>query len=141
LKNFSFKVFLLLISFSLYLNADTHSFTFDDDGFVDTTKDSHYAGGLFYTWISENNDTLYNSPFMKDFKTNSAISLSSLIFTPKNKRSKTPIYNDLPYAGYVKLNFLLYKSTDDSFHEFGINVGMVGPSAKAKQLQSGFHPC
>jgi len=139
LKNLKFKIVLLLVGFSLYLNADTHSFTFDDDGFADTTKDSHYTGGLFYTWMSENNDTLYNLPFMKDYKTNNAISLTSLIFTPKNKRSKTPIYDDIPYAGYAKLNFLLYKSTDDSFHEFGINVGIVGPSAKAKQLQSEFH--
>jgi len=138
-KNFRFRVVLLLLSFSLYLNADTHSLTFDDDGFVDTTKDRHYTGGLFYTWMSDNNDTLYTPSFMEGLKTNNAISLTSLIFTPENKRSETPVYDDIPYAGYAKLNFLLYKSSDDYFHEFGINIGIVGPSAKAKQLQSGFH--
>jgi len=130
-------LFLLFGSSSIY--ADTYAFTFDDDGFANTAQDSRYTGGLFFTWMSENNDTLYDLPVMENLKTNSAISLTSLIFTPKNKRSKIPIYNDMPYAGYAKLNFLLYKSSSTYFHEFGINVGIVGPSAKAKQLQSEFH--
>lgn len=118
-----------------YLFSSTHMFTIDNDAFV-TNEDGQYTGGLFYTYMSDTNNSF---GIMQDLKTNSAISVSHIIFTPEDKNSSDYILDDSPYAGYLKVNFLLYKSTNDYFHEFGINVGVVGPITKAKQIQSEFH--
>lgn len=117
---------ILLIITTPYLYGDTHSFSMDNDVFV-TNKDAHYTGGLFYIWMEDKK---------QDTK---AISLTSLVFTPEDKKESKPILDDLPYAGYINLNFLSYNYGEDYFHEFGINIGGVGPMTKAKELQSGIH--
>ena len=132
---------ILKISLFLFcinnLNADTQSLLIDNDAFI-AGKDAHYTNGVFYTWMSEEDNALGKS-FFNNYQTNNAISFSHLIFTPEDKKIKAPVLDDLPYAGYAKANFLLYKSLKNSFHEFGLNIGMVGPSVKAKQIQSNFH--
>ncbi len=119
-----------------YLYSDTHMFTMDNDAFA-SKEDGQYTGGLFYTWMDNGENIDFD--FLNNQKTNNAISFSHLIFTPENKRETTPVLDDLPYAGYLKFNFLLYKSSQNHFHEFGINLGAVGPITKAKELQSDFH--
>jgi hypothetical protein len=128
------SAFFLIYNASLY--ADVNSFDIDNDYFVG--KDGHYTNGLFYTWMADSNNSIDFS-FINNLETNNAISFSHLIFTPQDTEQTTPIYNDLPYAGYAQLNFLLYKSTKNYFHEFGINIGIVGPATGAQELQSGFH--
>lgn len=130
------KIFLILfIPLSIY--ADTYSFTINNDGFV-SKQDSHYTNGLFFTWMQDENSSIKLN-FLNSLKTNSAISFSHFMFTPKNKHKSTPILNDIPYAGYAKLNLLLYKWKKSYFHEFGVNIGAVGPITKAKELQNSFH--
>ncbi|MEA3289380.1 MAG: DUF2219 family protein [Campylobacterota bacterium] len=136
MKKLMLRISLLLFNIS-YLYSDTHLFTMDNDAFA-SKDDSHYTNGLFYTWMGDDNNTI-DFNFMNKLQTNNAISFTHLIFTPKDKRQTTPILDDLPYAGYVKLNFLLYKSSQKYFHEFGINIGAVGPMVKAKEVQSEFH--
>ena len=130
------KIFLIILS-TICIYADTYSFAIDNDGII-SKEDSHYTNGLFFVWMRDKNSS-YNFNFLNDLKTNNAISFSHLIFTPKDKTKSTPILNDIPYAGYAKLNLLLYKSTNNYFHEFGINIGVVGPITGAKELQSNFH--
>ncbi len=136
MKKLTLKVFVLFFISISSLYSNTHRFTVENDGFV-SKDDSYYTGGLFYTWMKDDNSIDFN--FMNDLRTDNAISFTHLVFTPKDKRKTTPTYNDTPYAGYAKLNFLLYKSSHNYFHEFGINIGAVGPMVKAKQLQAGVH--
>lgn len=130
------KIFCILLC-STYLNASIQSFTLDNDVFIDG-KDAHYTNGIFYTWMDEEENSL-GKEFLKHLKTNNAISFSHLIFTPEKKEVKEPIFSDLPYAGYAKLDYFLYKSSKNSFHEFGINLGLVGPSTQAKNIQNSYH--
>jgi hypothetical protein len=126
-----------MILWNIFAYSDTNMVTMDNDAFAGN-GDGQYTGGLFYTWMSDSNNSV-NFNFMNHLKTNNGISFEHLIFTPNNKRSETPVLNDIPYAGYAKLNFLLYKSSQNHFHEFGFNLGMVGPITRAKELQSEFH--
>jgi len=128
-------IFISILTSSL--NATTQSFSVDNDAFI-SSNDSHYTNGIFYTFMGDLNSSI-DFEFMNDLQTNSAISFTHLIFTPEDKNVTTPILDDLPYSGYMELNFLLYKYTKNYFHEFGINLGMVGPVTKAKEIQSNFH--
>lgn len=130
------KNLILLISSLIY--ADTSLLILENDAIVG--KDNHYTNGVYYTWMSDDN---INFPDILSFidleQKNIAFSISHAIFTPEDKKISTKDLNDLPYAGYLGLNFLSYKSSDNFFHEVGLNIGMVGPSTKADTLQKEFH--
>lgn len=134
--NKSFLILLLALLLHTSLYASVNSFCLDNDYFVG--KDGHFTNGIFYTWFADSNESLH-PPFMPNLQTNNAISFSHLIFTPKDTEQTEAILDDLPYAGYAQLTFLLYKSTQNYFHEFGINIGLVGPDSGAETLQSTFH--
>ncbi len=119
------------------LFGETHSFTVENDALA-SHDDGYYTNGLFYTYMDEIQHPSYIK-LMEDLETNTAISFTHLMFTPDNKQKTTAQLNDIPYAGYAKLNFLLYKSSKNYFHEFGVNIGLVGPSTLAEEFQSNFH--
>jgi len=131
------KLLISIFVLNSFVYGATHSFIVENDALA-SKDDNYYTGGLFYTYMDTISKTK-NIPFLKDLKTDGAISFTHLVFTPSNKDLTTPILNDTPYAGYAKLNFLLYKSTKNYFHEFGANIGIVGPATKADELQSSFH--
>lgn len=128
----------LLLFLATFAFADTHSLVLENDAIVG--KDNHYTNGVYYTWMREkSSDFLDVLPFIDLKQKNVAFSISHAIFTPKNKKNSAVNYNDLPYAGYLDLNFLSYKSSQNFFHELGFNLGMIGPSAQADTLQKSFH--
>lgn len=130
------KSFLFLITSWVY--ADTASLVLENDAMVG--QDHHYTNGMYFAWMSERDTTFPDLlPFIDLEHKNVAFSISHAIFTPENKDVRTRDLNDSPYAGYVALNMLAYKSSVNFFHEVGINVGMVGPSAQADTLQKSFH--
>jgi len=136
-KNY-FKTLFLLIFSSPFLFAGSNSLTLENDAIVG--KDNHYTNGIYYVWMSENGvDFPDMLPFLDLEQKNVAFSLSHAIFTPKDKKTKEVILDDLPYAGYMDLNFLFYKSSSNIFNELGVNIGMVGPSTRAEDLQKWFH--
>lgn len=133
------KMLVLYILTCTLMYGGTVSFTLENDFFGTKDEDSHYTDGIFLTYMGDDNATdLFDSCFPQE-QTNLAVSLTHQMFTPVNSEIPTPQWDDVPYAGYVKFNFLLYKSTSNYFHEFGINVGAVGPVTHAEQLQTFFH--
>lgn len=137
IQTFIKKLILIGLISTTYLFAETQSFTVENDALA-SHDDGYYTNGLFYTYIDEIEHPSYLN-FMKDLKTDGAISFTHLMFTPENKKQTTAQFNEIPYAGYAKLNFLLYKSSKNYFHEFGFNIGLVGPSTLAEEFQSNFH--
>jgi len=120
------------------LYSDTFSFTLEND-FFGSKEDDHYTNGVSLIWMQDSDQSGKFDFILDGLQTNSAFSFTHQIFTPIDKESTEPILNDLPYAGYAKFNFLLYKSSKNYFHEFGINFGAVGPITHAEQIQSFFH--
>jgi hypothetical protein len=133
----------VLIFFCLWVNvlplfAGTHAFLWENDAVVG--RDQHYTNGMYYTWMSDANQSVVDVlPFIDLPQKNMAFSISHAIFTPKDKDTAAKIVDDLPYAGYMSANVLAYKSSENFFHEVGLNIGMVGPSAHADDLHKGFH--
>ncbi len=135
-KYLKIKILLLLLCSLTY--ADTTSLTLENDAIVG--KDNHYTNGMYYIWMSENNTTFPDILKFLDLKQkNVAFSISHGIFTPKDKQKRTRNLYDLPYAGYLDFNFLFYKSSQNFFNELGLNLGLVGPSTQAGNLQKWFH--
>ncbi len=132
------KILLLLIFiFKVCSYGDVGSFTIDNDALA-SKQDGRYTNGLFFTYFKDTNSSK-SFNFLNHLQTNNAFSISHIMFTPNDKTKSHPILNDIPYAGYLKFNFLLYKSSKNYFHEFGINIGAVGPITLAEELQKEFH--
>ncbi len=132
------KFLFIFLSFTPHLYSDSVSFTLEND-FFGSREDNHYTNGASLVWMQDANKSDMFDFIFEDDQTNIAVSLSHQIFTPTNKWANEPIWDDLPYAGYMKLNFLLYKSSKNYFHEFGVNIGAVGPITDAEEIQSFFH--
>ena len=133
------KFFLIAgILYCKLLQADTVSLTLEND-FFGSTEDNHYTNGMFLVSMQDKDKSGQFNFFLDDLQTNTAFSFTHQMFTPTDKEATEPIWDDLPYAGYAKFNFLLYKSTSNYFHEFGIHLGAVGPITKVEEIQSFFH--
>ncbi|BAF71231.1 lipid A deacylase LpxR family protein [Sulfurovum sp. NBC37-1] len=133
------KLLLLYTMIGALLYGGTVSFTLENDFFGTKDEDDHYTDGLFLIYMSDANTTDLFDAFLEEEQTNLAFSLTHQMFTPVDGEITTPQLNDIPYAGYAKFNVLLYKSTSNYFHEFGVNFGAVGPVTHAEQLQTFFH--
>jgi hypothetical protein len=120
------------------LYSDTAAFTLEND-FFGSREDNHYTNGASLIWMQEIEQNGKYDFILDGLQTNTALSLIHQIFTPTDKEATEPVWDDIPYAGYAKFNFLLYKSTSNYFHEFGISMGAVGPITHAEQLQDFFH--
>jgi len=132
------KITLLTLLLNTFLCADKTMLNLENDAIVG--KDNHYTNGLYYVWMSENNTTFPDIfKFINLKQKNIAFSISHAIFTPKDKERATRNLDDLPYAGYLDFAFLFYKSSPNFFNEIGINLGLVGPSTRAGDLQKWFH--
>ena len=120
------------------LYSDTVSFTLEND-FFGSKEDNHYTNGASLIWMQDREEDEVFDFIFPDLQTNTALSFTHQMFTPTDKEAVEPIWNDLPYAGYAKFNFLFYKSSKSYLHEFGVNFGAVGPVTYAEQLQDFFH--
>ena len=148
------KLFLKIMPLcllSLSLNAEVFSGFIEND--VVNGEDKHYTNGIAFTYLS-NKDTndlnKYDNSFFNlvskiptfnnDTKYQTlGMTLSHLTFTPDDIKNKNKIVNDLPYAGVVTVDFILYKWEDDFFHQYMMTLGMVGPSSSAERFQNTYH--
>lgn len=148
------KLFLKLLPLSLLtlnLQAEVFSAFWEND--VIDGKDRHYTNGTTFSYLT-NNDTnnkekydnsLYE--FVSKIPTFSndtsyqtlGITYSQFAFTPSDLEKKEKIIGDLPYAGVITVDFILYQWEEDFFHEYMLTLGAVGPSTKTDQFQKGYH--
>lgn len=67
------------------------------------------------------------------------LALGQNIYTPVNKRLRNPDPNDRPYAGYSYLEAGLDRRTTVSLDRFTFQLGVVGPTSLARQVQDAVH--
>ncbi len=152
---------LILISHTIFLlntvYADRMSIEFENDVFAN--KDSGYTSGTHIGWLgSEINDYDLNKSvnvyghFMKNLvaslpslslnnqkKHHAGISIYQMIFTPTDI-SKTEVdYNDIPYSGSLLSSFFFFEWDSESYHEYSLDIGIVGPNSGAEWVQNTFH--
>lgn len=107
-------------------------------------KDKYYVNGLRLGYTSAT-DTLPAS--LENFdnwiwgpgRSRWALDFAQQMYTPANVNITPPDPRDRPYAGVLTGTFLLLHDTDYSRSILGIQAGVVGPAALAKQVQNGFH--
>lgn len=92
-------------------------------------KDLHFTQGL----------ELQNSFPVSDTK-RLEFDIGQNIYTPGSKQQTTVVQNDRPYAGFLYVT----GKTIDNFSPteqnlYGLQLGLIGPSARGEQVQNGFH--
>jgi hypothetical protein len=143
------KIIFLFI-FSLNLKAEVFSVFLEND--VIDGKDKHYTNGTSFMYLSNNDTNKFNDDdsflkliskiptFNNQTKYQSlGLNYSQFAFTPSDLEKKEKIVGDLPYAGVIAIDFVLYQWEDYFFHEYMLTLGMVGPSTKTASFQKAYH--
>lgn len=147
---------ILTLLIASTLNANQFSFQFYNDFFAGT--DQHFTNGLSLSWLDDtykhqedSSISAYSDFVIGSFEIiapngldslqnySAGINISQMIITPKDTTIKTPQYNDIPYAGYLALDFYIFEWDKKSFNEYRVSLGVVGPNSGAEQTQNLFH--
>jgi hypothetical protein len=132
----------------------------DDDGVltlliendVIAATDQHYTNGLELSYLSVK-DGIPGSikpgvAILPGVARNDVmrfgISVGQQIFTPNSIEAFAPLPDERPYAGWLYLGFAVVAEhenaeQDVSLDTWVLDLGVVGPSAGAEQVQNGFH--
>ena len=106
-------------------------------------QDSQYTGGAKVDVIYkiENPDGLYNLLLLNDSKVYlfRSFAFASQLYTPADLEEKEPIYNDWSYAAWTYFEVGVHKSTYKTLNSLLLKVGIVGPSAQGKEVQTAIH--
>jgi hypothetical protein len=106
-------------------------------------EDSQYTGGskIDVVYKIDNPGGLYNLLFTDDSKTDlfRSFALASQIYTPADLTQSAPIYTDWSYAAWTYAEVGVHKSTDKVLNSLLLKVGIVGPAAQGKEVQTTIH--
>ncbi|WP_345974422.1 lipid A deacylase LpxR family protein [Sulfurimonas sp. HSL3-7] len=142
------RFFLLLFSLFLYpliaeerqvLELERFNFVFENDTFVRT--DRWYTAGIdLSTLFKLNNDPFY-LPFADRGTSVSyfALAITLEMYSPEEFNNPEPQYDDRPYAGWAYASFALHQSSAERLDSLELQLGLVGPSAKAEEIQRFTH--
>ncbi|MEJ5994656.1 lipid A deacylase LpxR family protein [Pedobacter sp. Du54] len=109
----------------------------DNDYYVDSEKDRYYSEGAFtyfrHALRQENLDPRLNKKII-DFE------LGHKIYTPYSSHAPDPKSHDRPFAGYAYASGSMgFFFTNQSILKARIQLGILGPKALGKEVQSTFH--
>jgi lipid A 3-O-deacylase len=131
-----------------------YRFTLDND--VVDERDQDYTNGLKIAWSSPNVRSfaddeclpqvlqsvgkLFTRVYSPTFEQgNVNVTLGQAIYTPRDKLATELIVDDRPYAGWTYLGFGFNARSQYRLDSYEINLGVVGPWSRAKQVQATFH--
>jgi len=136
-----------ILDVSRWTLRDTRLF-WDNDGtvpnLIDDT-DEYYTNGVgvrvsFNPNLSPSLATRLAPPgSWEDARFGVAIGLSQRIYTPVDLTRTNPPPNDHPYAGYLYLSLELQRADDDTHDHLGLDIGIVGESSFAEDIQEYIH--
>jgi len=136
LKNTLIPVFILLYGWSYsQQHAESFGFISDNDVYISTTQDQYYSNGLTlqYQFLSKK---LSN----KLVKKINAFQLGHYLYTPFRPYVPLKADQDRPFAGYLFGDFSVTKFfKNESFLKMTYQIGILGPSAQADQIQIWYH--
>jgi hypothetical protein len=137
-----------------------HTAQADEDGVltlliendVIAATDQHYTNGLELTYLSVKNGVpgsiqpgvVLLPGVRKEDVLRFGISIGQQIFTPNDIAEFGPLPDERPYAGWLYLGFAVVAERENQSHDVSLdtwvlNLGVVGPSAGAEQVQNEFH--
>lgn len=133
----SIALFLILISFAIraqdgrYLDKEIQ-IEADNDAFtLNLFVDRYYSQGSFGKYR-----VVDTTGFRKKVR---AIGVNHRIYTPDGVSLKNVHRFDRPYAGHLTVSGLLTYYDKNAMHEYILELGVMGPSAMAGPIQTGWH--
>lgn len=127
------------------------SIQFENDFFA-RSGDRYYTHGTEFSrtlmghreqWLEDLANSLW--AFDADGKENGVnYRIGQKIFTPDNTDATSVVVDDRPYAGYLYLSAAMLSSVSNTINTrtgnlIEFTLGVVGPSAQAEKVQTGFH--
>lgn len=117
----------------------------ENDKFTGT--DRHYTNGLELSYLTAKDDVprwlRSVAGWLPGVDENAALrtgyALGHNIFTPNNTETSKPLPEERPYAGWLYGGVALVAETEDRLDTWELDLGIVGPSARAEEVQNGFH--
>lgn len=67
------------------------------------------------------------------------LTLGQQIYTPSDSQATTTVEDQRPYAGWLYLGTYYHARQDDQLKSIGVNLGIVGPAALARESQDLIH--
>jgi len=130
-------LFILSCYFSFAQQAHQHEFGFksDNDVYISISQDQYYTNGLFifYRYIAKNSSS-------KIIKKINEFQIVQLMYNSFSHYVPIKEDQDRPFAGYSFVQFnKSYFYKDESIFKAGIQVGVLGPSSKARDAQITYH--
>ncbi len=121
------------------------TFDFTNDLFFGT--DRSYTGGGKLGFLIELPDNSATKPALKwmpfikkaGFKHAISFSISENVYTPDDITISDLIPDDQPYAGYLYASLGIHSFNNRWKETIGIDIGVIGPSAFAEQIQKFIH--
>ncbi len=159
---------LWLLFFFIFFISNTHDANAFDGG-MENIKEEYWSiqlendffsqsGDRYYTHGTELSRTLMGhreqwledlASFLWVFDTDGEFNgvnyrLGQKIFTPDNTEATELVVDDRPYAGYLYLSAAMLSSVSRKNNVatgnlIELTLGIVGPSAQAEEMQTGFH--
>jgi len=145
---------LLLCSFSLASEPGTIVSLQAENDFFGGGTDRHFTHGTGLhcltapiDWITAMADKLpwYDSRRSRSddggpLQARAAVSIGQSIFTPEHIERSNLIVGDRPYAGWLYMGFgLVANQGANRYDQVELNLGVVGPSSKAEDVQKDWH--
>jgi len=137
LKN-TFLFFSCLLSglvFSQNQHSKSFGFISDNDVYVSATQDQYYSNGLTlqYQFLSK----ITSEKLVKKIYT---VQLGHYLYTPFRAFVPDVANQDRPFAGYLFADFGITKFyKNESSFKMTYQLGILGPSAQADQIQIWYH--
>jgi hypothetical protein len=123
------------------------NFQFENDIFGLLGEDLHYTQGMRLSWLTAEGDVwdwvcamARSVPFFPDGgRLRATYALGQSLYTPEDIKTPELVVDDRPYAGWLYAATGLVADTGHSLDTVEFSIGVVGPSAMGKELQTWFH--
>lgn len=138
---------LFLIS-GVYASANENfiSATFDNDVFIG--KDNGYTSGIYFSLYNISsrsnpsfliNPLLWSIPNGPIYKSINVSSIGQTLTTAEDINQEIPSETSIPYSGLLKYTSAYIEVGPYYADWVSASLGIVGPAAKGRQTQNGFH--
>lgn len=128
----------------------------DNDMFGGVGQDQGYSNGFLLSLVSPNLVDYVDDPCLPRLaqrlnrylsalqpdgfdEQNMTVGIGQVMYTPNDNERAGPIENDRPYAGALMVSLGYNARKGDHLRTSQVRIGMVGPSARAKQTQTWWH--
>jgi lipid A 3-O-deacylase len=106
--------------------------------------DKYYVNGFRFGWTSPTGSVPAPLSNIDDWiwgkgRDRLSFDFSQAIYTPSDTQTIPPNPSDRPYAGVLTVTGSLVHDSMFSRSTLGVQAGLVGPDAMAKEVQNGFH--